>query len=86
MTLSLSDIMTDSLRVSEIDIVKTNEVKEKLQWIRAVIGTWIKEGGVGFMGEEKLGWSGLQEKRDDKKTSLQWVTVGKLGGDGDLKK
>ncbi|ETN36883.1 uncharacterized protein HMPREF1541_07870 [Cyphellophora europaea CBS 101466] len=81
MTLSLSDIMSDALRNNESDVVSTNEIREKLQWIRAVLSIWIREGGVGFMGEEKLGWSGLQEKRDEKKGYMQWVTVGKLGGD-----
>ncbi|KIX01635.1 uncharacterized protein Z518_09361 [Rhinocladiella mackenziei CBS 650.93] len=79
----LEDIMTDMLRRSDMEIVRTNEVKEKLCWIRAVIGCWIKEGGLGKMGEDKLGWSGLQERRDDKRIKLQWVTVGRFGGDGD---
>lgn len=84
MTLSLGDVIADSLRATEADVVKSNEIKEKLSWIRAVVGCWIKEGGIGRMGEEKLGWSGLQERRDDKKVKLQWVTVGRLGGDGDV--
>jgi hypothetical protein len=83
LSIPLQDIMGDVLRRSEMEIVRTNEVKEKLSWIRAVIGCWIKEGGLGRMGEEKLGWSGLQERRDDKKVKLQWVTVGRFGGDGD---
>ena len=83
-TLSLADLMSDSVSPAEGDVVKANEVKEKVSWIRAVIGCWVKEGGVGRMGEEKLGWSGLQEKRDDRKTKLQWVTVGRLGGDGEF--
>ena len=83
LTLSLSDIMADSLRAAEMEIVVANEIKEKLSWIRAVAGCWVKEGGLGRMGEEKLGWSGLRERRDDKRTKLQWVTVGRLGGDGE---
>lgn len=81
--LPLEDIMTDVLRRSEMEIIRTNEIKEKLCWIRAVVGCWIKEGGLGRMGEERLGWSGLQERRDDKRIKLQWVTVGRYGGDGD---
>jgi serine/threonine protein kinase len=84
MTLSLKEILSDSLRGFEMDVVKSNEVKEKLSWIRAVVGCWLKEGGLGQMGQEKLGWSGLQERRDDKKVKLQWVTVGRPGGDGDV--
>jgi serine/threonine protein kinase len=81
MTLGLADVMGGSLRTNEADVVKSNEIREKLQWIRAVLSIWIREGGVGFMGEEKVGWSGLQEKRDEKRSYMQWVTVGKLGGD-----
>lgn len=83
LTLSLSDIMSESLRPAETEVVGANEIKEKLSWIRAVAGCWVKEGGLGRMGEEKLGWSGLRERRDDKGTKLQWVTVGRLGGDGE---
>lgn len=81
MTLNLVDVMVGALRSNEEEVVRSNEIREKLQWIRAVLSIWIREGGVGCMGEEKLGWSGLQEKRDDKKSYMQWVTVGKLGGD-----
>ena len=83
LSLPLEDIMADALRRSETEIVRTNEIKEKLCWVRAVMGCWIKEGGLGKMGEERLGWSGLQERRQDKGIKLQWVTVGRFGGDGD---
>ncbi|KAJ9610464.1 Cell cycle serine/threonine-protein kinase cdc5/MSD2 [Cladophialophora chaetospira] len=83
LSLPLEDVLADSLRRSEMEIIRTNEIKEKLCWIRAVIGCWIKEGGLGKMGEERLGWSGLQERRNDKQIKLQWVTVGRFGGDGD---
>lgn len=92
-TFSLNAIRRgEGLRRSELEILRTNEVVEKLDWIRAVIGVWVKEGGLGWMGAEKLGWSGLQEKREDKmsdgekggkKVKLQWVTVGRPGGDAE---
>lgn len=82
-TFQLSDIRESTLRRSEMEIVRTNEIREKLSWIRGVIGCWLKEGGLGWTGEEKLGWSGMQEKRDDKRIKLQWVTVGRPGGDED---
>jgi len=86
-TFRLSDIrQLSGLRRSEMEIIRTNEVAEKLDWIRAVIGCWIKEGGLGWTGEERLGWSGLQERRDDKRTKLQWVTVGRPGGDTEAAK
>jgi serine/threonine protein kinase len=83
MSLPLEDILTDTLRRSEMEVIRTNEIKEKLCWVRAVVGCWLKEGGLGRMGEERLGWSGLQERRNDKQVKLQWVTVGRFGGDGD---
>lgn len=79
----LEDILVDRLGRVDMEIVRTNEVKEKLSWIRAVAGCWIKEGGLGRMGEERLGWSGLQERMGEQKIKLQWVTVGRPGGDGD---
>lgn len=89
-TFSLNAIRRgDGLRRSELEILRTNEVAEKLEWIRAVLGVWIKEGGLGWMGAERLGWSGLQERREEKddgkakKVKLQWVTVGRPGGDGE---
>lgn len=86
-TFRLCDIQrTNGLRRSEVEIIRTNEVQEKLDWIRAVIGCWLKEGGLGWTGNEKLGWSGLQERREDKKTKLQWVTVGRPGGDSEVEK
>jgi hypothetical protein len=81
MTLALNDIMTGALNANEADVVTSNQIRDKLQWIRGVLHTWIQEGGVGCTGSEKLGWSGMREARDEKKTQMQWVTVGKIGGD-----
>jgi len=83
LTLPLSDVLTATLRRTESEIVRTNEFVEKLSWIRAVVGCWIREGGVGWMGEEKLGWSGLQETREDRKAKVQWFTIGRFGGDAE---
>ncbi|RMD40329.1 hypothetical protein DV735_g4810, partial [Chaetothyriales sp. CBS 134920] len=86
MTLGLGDIVNaDNVNASraEAEIVQSNQVKQKLLWIRAVIGCWCKEGGVGRLGDERLGWSGLQERREPGQSKLAWVTVGRAGGDGD---
>ena len=83
MTVALNDILGDLVKSNEVETLQANEIKEKLSWIRAVIGCWIKEGGIGRMGEQRLGWSGLQEKSQQGKTKLTWVTVGRLGGDGE---
>lgn len=87
-TLSVTDVLADKVaadtrmkRKGYPEIVASNEVKEKLAWIRGVVGCWIKDGGVGKMGGEKVGWTGLQETRDDKKAKLVWVSVGRAGGD-----
>ena len=82
----LEDTITSSTRMKKKgypEIIASNEVKEKLSWIRGVVGCWIKEGGVGKMGGGKLGWTGLQERGDDQKTKLAWVSVGRAGGDGE---
>jgi hypothetical protein len=87
-TLSVTDVLADVVaadtrmkRKGYPEILASNEVKEKLAWIRGVVGCWLKDGGVGKMGGEKVGWTGLQEKRDDKKAKLVWVSVGRAGGD-----
>ena len=87
-TFTVRDILEDVLaadtkmkRKGYPDVVASNEAKEKLAWIRGVIGCWIKEGGVGRVGGERLGWTGLQERGDEKKAKLVWVSVGRAGGD-----
>jgi hypothetical protein len=87
-TFCVTDVLEDMIaadtrmkRKGYPEILASNEAKEKLAWIRGVVGCWIKEGGVGKMGGEKLGWTGLQEKGDDKKAKLAWVSVGRAGGD-----
>jgi hypothetical protein len=91
-TLSVRNILDGTIaadprmkREGHLEIVTSNEVKEKLAWIRGVLGCWIKEGGVGKMGGEKLGWTGLQERGpgDERKAKLVWVSVGRAGGDCD---
>ena len=78
-TIPLRDILTSTLTRTAAEIVKSNEVIEKLAWCRAVVGCWIKNGGAGRTGEEKLGWSGMQEA--GAKGKLSWVTVGRYDGD-----
>lgn len=87
-TLRVRDVLDDVIGVKRNlraykDVVESNEVKEKLAWVRGVVGCWVKEGGVGRMGSEKIGWTGLQgdEKEKEKKSKLVWVSVGRAGGD-----
>jgi Protein kinase domain len=66
-----------------LSIITSNQVLEKLSWIRAVVGVWVQEGGLGKTGKERLAWAGLQNKATEngKRTRMVWVTVGKDGGD-----
>lgn len=68
------------------NILTSNQVLEKLLWIRAVMGVWVREGGLGKIGKEPLAWGGLQDKATErgKKAKMVWVTVGRDGGDGDV--
>lgn len=87
----LSDILTSSTNTTisstnlsrkETEIIRTNEVGEKLDWVRGVLGCWIRYGGVGYTGEERLAWTGLGAKAAaGEKKKMSWVTVGRPGGD-----
>lgn len=78
-TWRLQDVVLGNLNAYEKSIVRSNEIKEKLQWIRAVVGCWLKEGGLGRMGEEKVGWTGIGYNLD--RVKMTWCTVGREGGD-----
>ncbi|KAF7510707.1 hypothetical protein GJ744_006073 [Endocarpon pusillum] len=69
-----------------VDIIKSNQVHEKLSWIRDVFALWIREGGLGRTGNERLVWTGLRLKKVDRgnKNDMVWVTVGRDGGDGEV--
>ena len=78
-TWRLQDVVLGNLKAYEKVIIRSNEIKEKMQWIRAVIGCWIKEGGLGRMGDEKVGWTGIGYNLD--RVKMTWCTVGREGGD-----
>ena len=65
----------DVLTTTDQLVLKYNEVREKLQWIREVMDIWIREGGLGNMGREdgQMHWKGLQESA---RAKLMWVSVG----------
>lgn len=60
------------------DIIATNELRDKLQFVSTVLGIWLNNGGLGCLGKDNkyLLWRG---KGDSGK--LLWVTVGAEGGD-----
>jgi serine/threonine protein kinase len=78
-TWRVQDVVLGNLKAYEKAVVRSNEIKEKLQWIRAVVGCWLKEGGLGRMGEEKVGWTGIGYNLD--RVKMTWCTVGREGGD-----
>lgn len=78
-TWRVQDIVLGNLNTEDKALVKFNEIKEKMQWVRAVVGCWIKEGGLGRMGDEKVGWTGIG--MDLEKVKMSWCTVGRDGGD-----
>ncbi|KAL9102926.1 MAG: hypothetical protein Q9163_001986 [Psora crenata] len=60
------------------DVVKENELRPKMDFVRDVVGTWVKEGGLGRMGRKKgMMWEGMKEPGG----KAVWVSVGARGGD-----
>lgn len=86
LTAPISDIFGGGDEATRGDIVTSNEVLEKLSWIRAVVSVWVRERGLGKTGKERLAWAGLQDKATErgKKIRMVWVTVGREGGDGEV--
>lgn len=59
------------------DIITANDLIEKLNFVKKMVGTWLESGGIGRAGSEKyLKWEGMCEA-----SSLVWVSVGAQGGD-----
>ncbi|KAL8639095.1 MAG: hypothetical protein Q9228_003827 [Teloschistes exilis] len=62
---------------SVIAVVKGNDAKKKIEFVRKVLSVWVREGGLGRLGVDKyLKWDGLGEKK-----GLAWASVGASGGD-----
>lgn len=60
------------------DIIATNELRVKLQFVKTVLGIWLENGGLGCLGKDNkyLLWRGMGDSG-----KLLWVTVGAEGGD-----
>lgn len=55
------------------DIIATNDFLAKLEFVKQVVGIWLKCGGLGCLGKDKyLAWEGVAEAG----RSLVWVSVG----------
>jgi len=62
------------------EIVNANMFEQKLEFLVHVLEQWIGGGGLGCAEvDEKLQWHGLWVKEHARK--MDWVTVGRLGGD-----
>ena len=62
------------------EIVNANMFEQKVEFLLHVLEAWVKGGGLGCGGaDERLRWEGLWVKEHARK--MDWVTVGRLGGD-----
>ncbi len=84
-TVAVSEILGGS-GTRYAGIIKTNQVQEKLAWIRDLFALWLREGGLGKTGNERLIWTGLRVRKIERgnKNDMVWVTVGRDGGDGEV--
>lgn len=60
------------------EIIETNKLRDKLQFVSTVVGIWLENGGLGCLGKDNkyLLWRGMGDSG-----KLLWVTVGAEGGD-----
>ena len=59
------------------NIIAANDLVQKLNFFKNIVGTWLESGGIGSLGAEKyLKWEGMREA-----SNLVWVSVGAQGGD-----
>ncbi|KAI4163764.1 MAG: hypothetical protein LQ342_002537 [Letrouitia transgressa] len=70
----------DEGKTKDGEMLRENQFREKMEFARDAFGIWLKEGGLGCLGEEKqFHWIGMSEKRV--KGGLTWASVGAKGGD-----
>ncbi len=60
------------------DVVESNELMNKVTFIRDLVEIWEECGGLGRLGEHRwMKWKGIQENG----WNMLWVSVGAMGGD-----
>ncbi|KAL9037955.1 MAG: hypothetical protein Q9214_005476 [Letrouitia sp. 1 TL-2023] len=70
----------DEGKTKDGEMLRENQFREKMEFARDAFSIWLKEGGLGCLGEEKqFHWTGMSEKRV--KGGLTWASVGAKGGD-----
>ncbi len=62
------------------DIIEANHLDDKLKFIIRLMDQWVAAGGLGCLlsDAQNLQWEGPQLSGGKK---LEWVTVGRFGGD-----
>ncbi|KAF4555702.1 Serine/threonine-protein kinase plo1-like protein [Elsinoe fawcettii] len=60
------------------ELVQANQLQRKLEFLLEIVTGWTNGGGLG-LGDEKLQWTGPWVSDHAKK--MDWVTVGRFGGD-----
>ncbi|KAL8988450.1 MAG: hypothetical protein Q9177_002483 [Variospora cf. flavescens] len=60
------------------EVVQGNKVQSKIHFARDIIAVWVREGGLGKLGDDckYMKWDGFQAK-----PGLAWASVGANGGD-----
>lgn len=79
---SVADLLKscDKGKAKDAEMLRENQFREKMEFASDTFGIWLKEGGLGCLGEEKqFHWTGMSEKRV--KGGLTWASVGAKGGD-----
>ncbi|KAJ8117286.1 hypothetical protein OPT61_g1498 [Boeremia exigua] len=66
------------------EITQGNHLREKIEFIYAVVEEWVREEGLGRLVEPKeYSWTGPQLEETKR---LDWASVGRSGGDGAVSK
>lgn len=61
------------------EVTQGNHLREKIEFIYAVVEEWVQEGGLGCLIEPKeYSWTGPQLEETKR---LDWASVGRFGGD-----
>ncbi|KAJ4382897.1 class II myosin [Didymella sp. IMI 355093] len=61
------------------EVTQGNHLREKIEFIYAVVEEWVREGGLGCLVEPKeYSWTGPQLEETKR---LDWASVGRFGGD-----
>lgn len=61
------------------ELTESNLLREKIEFIYAVVEEWVQQGGLGCLADpKKYSWTGPQLEETKR---LDWASVGRFGGD-----